>query len=533
MHDDSMPVVQPEKYQLLGTDCPSKHFVCGDFGPPIIGDPGGHDEAVASVLELDDRLLPVLETPGGTDLPNVGDLRHIATLEDECRFNPGKLRKIRHLAKSYGHWRPIRGDGNCYYRAVIYGALEAALATGDAGWLRRVVHTFEQVKYDMSVDQRSHERLLRHLRTWWNKADLEEWVSKDALVDQALIRACRRLVRLFLIEHADTTAPNGLTYTELVHALDSTYVDVEDFCVRVVDPMGRDAETLALDALPLQLGIGVRLWILDRREEVDLVSLDTPGPDGKVDVHVLFKPGHYDLLYARDASDAGTREGSVVPWSQQRDASSCRPEDDCSSLLVEMATLPQPQGSSASHQNSWHRANLPAHLAPCCMDMRQQVSILAAGTVTLPAPLIAPRPNLPLALPLALASSVQQSASLSRSEGLPSFAPRALSPATLPCRVPLSLSQVPAAPLRTAPLCKVQDGERVPLRCIAVCGMPPCTPAVGGLHFDRHRLNTNCTVEPTARPHAESGPRWSGVLGCSSGVLFSLSGFWQAAAAAR
>ena len=28
-----------------------------------------------------------------------------------------------------------------------------------------------------------------------------------------------------------------------------------------------EAETLALDALPQQLGIGLRMWILDRRDE--------------------------------------------------------------------------------------------------------------------------------------------------------------------------------------------------------------------------------------------------------------------------
>lgn len=72
---------------------------------------------------------------------------------------------------------------------------------------------------------------------------------------------------------------------------------MEDFCRHIVDPLGRDAETLALDALPQQLGIGLRMWILDRRDEVNLVSLDTPGPQNEVDVHVLFKPGHYDLLY--------------------------------------------------------------------------------------------------------------------------------------------------------------------------------------------------------------------------------------------
>eukprot|EP00971_Amphidinium_carterae_P139206 2758558-Amphidinium_carterae.1 len=64
--------------------------------------------------------------------------------------------------------------------------------------------------------------------------------------------------------------------------------------------MGRDAESLVVDALPMQLGIGVRLWILDRRDEVPLTSTDlVPSPDSPIIVHVLYKPGHYDLLYLR------------------------------------------------------------------------------------------------------------------------------------------------------------------------------------------------------------------------------------------
>lgn len=99
------------------------------------------------------------------------------------------------------------------------------------------------------------------------------------------------------MKRANEKSPSGLTYNQLVKALDSRYTCMEDFCRHIVDPLGRDAETLALDALPQQLGIGLRMWILDRRDEVNLVSLDTPGPQNEVDVHVLFKPGHYDLLY--------------------------------------------------------------------------------------------------------------------------------------------------------------------------------------------------------------------------------------------
>lgn len=163
--------------------------------------------------------------------------------------------------------------------------------------LNQIMLALRQVQLETVPEQKRHNQMLQIMRTWRSPHQIEQWIAQDAALDQALIRACRRLVRQFLMKRAHDRSPSGLTYDELVKALDSKYTCMEDFCKHVVDPLGRDAETLALDALPQQLGVGLRMWILDRRDEVSLISLDTPGPQGEVDVHVLFKPGHYDLLY--------------------------------------------------------------------------------------------------------------------------------------------------------------------------------------------------------------------------------------------
>jgi len=285
------------------------------------------------VPERQDQVLPIRETPSGSDLPNVGERWSISALEDEFRFNRGVVEKIQRLALAYGHCRRIRGDGNCYYRTVVFGAWEAALASGDShGRTGRLLGVFEEVRYEAgSAEQRAHEQLLQRLRSWTRGAQVEQWIAHDKAIDDALIRACRRLVRLFLMSRAEKQAPNGLTYSDLVRAFDE-YGNMEEFCLRVVDPMGRDAEWLAVDALPQQLGVGLRLWILDRRDDVDLVSLDTPGPDGKVDVHALFKPGHYDLLYTRDealkADDTADDKEAAATASSEGGDGATAPSDE-------------------------------------------------------------------------------------------------------------------------------------------------------------------------------------------------------------
>lgn len=288
----------PEKYASYGTDEKQVNACFGvsaheevlyDEGTPNCQ--GRHDEVLQS--------LP--RQPRGTDTANIGSRRSLEELQDECRFNAGKLQKIKQLARKYQEWRPVRGDGNCFYRTVIFGSIEAVLASGDQQRLARIIARLQEVTYASPVDRAAHGQMLQIMQTWHSPEQAEQWVSEDSRFDEALVRASRKLVRNFLLQRAHEKTPAGLTYQQLASALDSSYASMEDFCRLVVDPMGRDAETLALDALPHQLGIGVRMWILDRRDGVDLVSLDTPGPEGEINVHVLFKPGHYDLLYPVEA----------------------------------------------------------------------------------------------------------------------------------------------------------------------------------------------------------------------------------------
>lgn len=538
MHDD-VPPPQPERYQLLGADCPTRQYVCGDFGPPIIGDGAYLDEAIdGSIPEPSEQVFPLHEAPSGTDLPNVGELRSIEALEDECRFNAGKIGKVRLLAGSYSHWRPVRGDGNCYYRAVAYGAIEALLAEGGGPRLGRVVGAFERLWYQAPAEQRGHERLLRQLRSWSSAAQLERWVSQDSAVDQALVRACRRLVRHFLIEHADEAAPNGMTYSELVHALDATYADVEDFCARVVDPMGRDAETLALDALPMQLGVGLRLWILDRREEVDLVSLDTPGPDGKVSVHVLFKPGHYDLLYPREMRSQGLARTCCQADGNESDVLA---EPGQQSLPCRATPPLSSRGPREACPTTWHGANHSAQAASAYQHGRVPRNTLVLPSAFPPARILpcqlalaplAHSPNQPSALPSPLTlvrpSAIQPGLAPPSPVAPSPVLPRALTPGvshTLPGPQPTSLC--------STPLRKARDGEKAHLRGIPGCGMFACTQAVDGTTCDCHRMCTNCTGDARVGLKTDSGVKCSGGLGCTNGILFSLSGFLQCAVAGR
>ncbi|XP_045133107.1 ubiquitin thioesterase otubain-like isoform X10 [Portunus trituberculatus] len=70
----------------------------------------------------------------------------------------------------------------------------------------------------------------------------------------------------------------------------------EDFHDMEVEPMYRECDHLHIVALTAAVGVGVRVMYLDRGEGDALVSHDFP-EDKEPIIHLLYRPGHYDILY--------------------------------------------------------------------------------------------------------------------------------------------------------------------------------------------------------------------------------------------
>jgi hypothetical protein len=100
-----------------------------------------------------------------------------------------------------------------------------------------------------------------------------------------------------LLEHAQDDF-NGIALADTI--LSSYEVaDMAEYVERYVLALGEDAEGsfVYLGIMFKALGIGGRTVFLDRRDDVDLTILRTPEEDMPVNVHLLLRPGHYDLLY--------------------------------------------------------------------------------------------------------------------------------------------------------------------------------------------------------------------------------------------
>jgi Peptidase C65 Otubain len=146
----------------------------------------------------------------------------------------------------------VRGDGNCYYRAVCFGSLEHHLYSGHPERLRGLLASIENLRFTRSSHAAAHAALVNTLKHacqkhgWLKEPPLEHHQQQqqqqqqqlmplvdgntasqqlEAAVldardstDAALVRACRKVVANHLSSYPDRQTAGGLTYRQIIEA---------------------------------------------------------------------------------------------------------------------------------------------------------------------------------------------------------------------------------------------------------------------------------------------------------------------------
>ena len=146
------------------------------------------------------------------------------------------------------------------------------------------------------------QRTVLDTEPWRGGRALESALLSDGRADYLFVLAFRCATSAYLLANANDLAPNGMAWNDLFAA---TGTSVESFCADVVNTMGEDARGEVLSALPLALGLSVRTQPLSARRDhggrfVHPEDFGEPRADGAFDACLLLRPGHYDILYARD-----------------------------------------------------------------------------------------------------------------------------------------------------------------------------------------------------------------------------------------
>lgn len=258
-----------------------------------------------------------------------------------------KLTRLSHifytqqLQEKYSKFRRVRGDGNCFYRSYLVGCLEWLATNTDEAAKAKFVDTVTKSKdvliglgkpeftiemfwemlmdeinvrflYSCSVlahsslsfDSPSHTHLLLPLLPLPSPlrcclySRFTQAIIKDnngvediikAFNDKEVASYCvafvRQVTSAHLTEHSDT----------YIHYLDNPQ-PMSQFVSAEVEPMDKESDFVQCVALSKEFGVPVVIQYVDQSEG-PLNSHILPSDDCTPAVHLLYRPGHYDILY--------------------------------------------------------------------------------------------------------------------------------------------------------------------------------------------------------------------------------------------
>lgn len=232
--------------------------------------------------------------------PMVGEHEPPQTLVEEFADAETFRQKCEHLCKQYTGLRRVRRDGNCFIRALSFGIFEQ-VATGQRKQeaerllelFKSALSMFEAVGFprfgvedfcEVAVEEmdkvlageyagaRGEEKLLRA----FNSPDVSDY----------MVCFMRFLTSAFL-----------RTHTEEYEFFIESGLPMSEFCRTEVEPMKRESDQLSIIALTRALGVSVRIIYLDNSPG-DAPSEHCFPEDSEPSVTLLYRPGHYDLLYS-------------------------------------------------------------------------------------------------------------------------------------------------------------------------------------------------------------------------------------------
>lgn len=242
-----------------------------------------------------------------------------------AKADPIYVEKTLALPQTYSHYRPVRGDGNCGWRAIGFSYFEKLAELGDQAKMQaefarltaynQLLETVGNFDYwedfaDPAMELLTELAALATDTTASLSLVFERWNDED--VTNAIIYYLRLLASTYLKQHAEQYDP-----------FVPTGGGVLGYCDMVIQPVNREIEHLGIVALSNVLlkpiGVVLEIAYLDRSEG-STVNHHRPAEDGtgqgtvmeEAVVYLLYRPDHYDILYRREGRQPSTENEGIV-----------------------------------------------------------------------------------------------------------------------------------------------------------------------------------------------------------------------------
>ncbi|MBA0586370.1 hypothetical protein Gorai_017113 [Gossypium raimondii] len=232
-------------------------------------------------------------------IPFVGDKEALSMLAAEYESgSPILLEKIKVLDQQYAAIRRTRGDGNCFFRSFMFSYLEHILESQDRAEVDRIKGNVEECRKTLQSLGHTDFTFEDFFSLFLEQLECVLQGNEDSIrfVTSGEIRKRSEFFEPFIL---------GLTNAT-----------VEQFCKSSVEPMGEESDHVHITALSDALGVPIRVVYLDRSScDIGGVSvnhhdfLPTSGDKSnakggstvpvKPFITLLYRPGHYDILYPK------------------------------------------------------------------------------------------------------------------------------------------------------------------------------------------------------------------------------------------
>lgn len=235
-----------------------------------------------------------------------------AITAEYARADPIYVLKTQALANRYYQYRPVKGDGNCGWRALAFGYFEVLYrATNrerierEAARLKSYNTLLNRVGYDQDlyIDfvQETLDLLDRTAASLGRQDDDGEQKLLASFNDEGISNS---IITHFRLITSAWMKSNAALYEPFL-----LNVSIDQYRAAHIDPYQVEIEHLGvhacIDAILKPAGIAVDVMYLDRSEgdEVNTINWEPDNPDegGMIPkLRLLYRPGHYDILYKQE-----------------------------------------------------------------------------------------------------------------------------------------------------------------------------------------------------------------------------------------
>lgn len=217
-------------------------------------------------------------------------------------------KKIVNLEKNYDCLRRTRPDGNCFFRAFGFAYFESLLADTSQDELNKIIQYTKTSKSELiklglpSVTIEDFFEVFLNVLTEIKENQIK--TSSDLLERFGEQATSDYIVVYFRLITSGYLQQNASIFTNFIVGHSS----IVDFCKTEVEPMYKESDHIHVVAITSALGVCTRIIYMDRGSSAESVNAhDFPEQEQQQDetpakprIHLLYRPGHYDVLYPRE-----------------------------------------------------------------------------------------------------------------------------------------------------------------------------------------------------------------------------------------